>query len=244
MFIDDRAGSAELMKYPAIAAVAELTRLEFGDVAIVGNGAGDEPTLVGVELKSIWDLVSSINTGRLQATQVPGMLALYQIRWLLFFGGYRPGRDGTLELAKGASWRTMRLGSRIVPYGYVEALLLDLAAVGFNVKHVDTEAAAAQWLLVLNRWWLKPHNKHRGLHKFDESGQPSLLPQMDDITHLMARVAKELPGLGFERALAAARHFGSVEHMINAEVGEWREIPGVGPVIAKAVVDVIRRNRL
>lgn len=244
MFIDDRAGSAELMRYPAIAAIAELTRLEFGDVAIVGNGPGDAPVLVGVELKSIWDLVSSIRTGRLQATQVPGMLRLYPVRWLLVFGGYRPGRDGALELAKGASWRTMRLGARIVPYGYVEALLLDLATVGFHVKHVDTEAAAAQWLLVLNRWWGKPWTHHHGMRTFDESGQPSLMPDMDEVTRMIARVAKELPALGFERALAAARHFGSIEHMINAEVDEWREVAGVGNVIARAIVEAVRRTRL
>ena len=73
MLIDDRAGSRDLIKYEPVRSTGELCRLDSADVCLTGNGPNDA-VLIGVEVKSIWDLISSINTGRLQATQIPAML--------------------------------------------------------------------------------------------------------------------------------------------------------------------------
>jgi hypothetical protein len=240
IIIDDRAGSDRLMLYPALSGVAELSRLEFGDAAFAGNGP-DGPILVGVEVKSIFDLISSMNTGRLQGTQIPGLLANYDESWLLYYGAYRPGTDGHLEVRRRGQWRRHRLGTRDVPYGYVEAFLLDLVAVGVHVKRVYDEGEAVAWLMCAYRWWSKPWEKHHGLRAFDKSKSgPSLLPDIDDDVRFRAMVAKELPGLGFERAVAAARHFPSVSAMVNASVEDWSHVKGVGKVIAKAVHSAVR----
>lgn len=241
LLVDDRAGSRDLMRYSTVSAIAELTRLESGDACLVGNGPKDAPVLVGVEVKSIWDLISSMNTGRLQGTQIPALLSTYDVCWLLYYGSFRPAADGTtLEVRRQSRWRTFRLGTREVPYGYVEAFLLDLAATGIRVHRVYDLREAAAWLAVLYRWWSKPWSKHHGLRSLDNSRDLSLMPGMDDSTRLRASVAAQLPGVGFERALSAANYFPTVKSMMDADAAEWSCVPGIGKVIGKAVESAIR----
>jgi hypothetical protein len=242
IYVDDRAGSIDLIKHEPLLSTAEVTRLDSGDVMFCGNGHAG-PVLVGIEVKSIYDVVSSINTGRLAATQLPALLATYDVTWLLIYGTYGPGVGGRLETYRGKRTRGFRLGSRHVPYGYLEGFLCDLAASGVAIKTVGSEYAAAQWIGVLHRWWSKSWDKHKGLRAFDRSRQVGLVPGVDPDTHFRACVASQLPGLGYERAMAAAAYFPSVVSMVTADVSDWQRVPGVGKVIAGAIVEAIRRKR-
>jgi ERCC4-type nuclease len=240
IYVDDRTGSRDLMKYKSISSCGELCRLDSADVMLIGNGPNDATTLVGVEVKSVWDVLSSANTGRLQATQIPAMLRTYDVSWLLYYGGHRVARDGILEVFRHGHWASLKIGNRPVPCGYLEALLLDLSVLGVSTHRALDMAEAAQWIGVLARWWSKPWGKHRGMHTLDRSRDVSLMPGMDPAIHQRAKVAAQLPGVGFERAVAAARHFPSVQSMINATADEWALVPGVGRVIAKAVTEAVR----
>lgn len=266
MLIDRRAGSENLMRYEPVKTRGQLCTLDSGDVCILGNGPDNEPYLVGVEMKSIWDMVSSMNTGRLQGTQIPAMLDYYRIPWLLIYGPYKPGPQGELLIPArggrprvketnsgiklrttqqtikggGITWRPLVLGRRPVPYGYLENFLFDVAAVGFNIKHVYDEREAAVWLGWLENWWSKPWSKHRGMRALDRSRELSLMPEMDEDTHQRARIAAQLPGVGYERAVAAARYFTSVRAMINADAGEWEKVDGIGRVIARTVERTVK----
>lgn len=253
LYIDDRAGSRDLLDYPCVADIAEITRMEFGDAMIVGNGPEDTTVSVGVEVKSVHDLISSINTGRLQATQLPGLLRDYEQPWLLWFGSVRAGADGRLEIrhrkraggsrrSADGQWKTFRLGNRDVPYAYLASQLFDISTTGVRVAHVYDEAEAAVWLYCLHRWWSKPWHHHKGLRVLDSSRDVSLMPSMDDHTRLKVCVAKQLPGVGFDRAMSAAGHFKSVVDMVVAPTQEWEKVPGIGRVVAKSVVDAVRRQ--
>ena len=236
ILIDDRAGSKELIRHSPLNKEGELCRLESGDALIVGNGP-DGKLLIGVEVKSITDLISSMSTGRLQATQIPAMLEEFDISWLLHYGRYRPSSvtGGLQVLGKNNAWRNYSIGSRPVPYGYVESMLLTLSALGIKIKRVSTEAEAARWIGVLSRWWQKDWKEHKGMRAFDKSRDLGLLPHMNQGEALRAKVAAQLPGIGFERALLVAKHFHSVSDMVQASVAEWENVEGIGKVIAKAV---------
>ena len=52
---------------------------------------------------------------------------------------------------------------------------------------------------------------------------------------LMRRVAKELPGIGWERSLVVEAKWDSVRDMVNAPVEEWLELDGIGKGIASRV---------
>lgn len=68
----------------------QLCTLSSADVAIPGNGPSGS-ILVGIEVKTFSDLLSSLDSGRLQATQIPAMCEDYpDERWLLIIGDYRP----------------------------------------------------------------------------------------------------------------------------------------------------------
>ena len=236
LYIDDRAGSKDLMQY--LPPESELMRMEFGDALIIGNGPTG-PVTVGVEVKSIHDLLQSASTGRLAGHQLPGMLASFDVPWLLIYGPYRPGDGGVLQVLSGKKWQGYRIGSKLVPYGYIESFLFDVQATGCRVKHVYNAEEAAKWLMTLHRWWSKEWHQHKGLRAFDNSKNLSLLPGLSAEKELIARVAKELPGVGFDRAMAAAGHFTSVVEMVLATQKDWEQVPGIGKVIAKAVVGAV-----
>lgn len=240
VLIDDRAGSSDLIDHPPLSTIGELCRLDSGDVCLTGN-APNGPALVGVEVKTVLDLIASCNNGRLQARQIPQMLDDYDVVWLLYYGAYRPSiRGNTLQIQKGRQWVGYRLGGRAVPYGYVEGMLLTLSAVGVRVKHVYDIREAAEWIGVLHRWWSKEWADHKGMKTFDNSRQMSMMPGVDGETMLRAQVAGQLPGVGYKRAMAAAGHFGSIREMVNASAEEWGEIEGIGKVVGKAVEDAVK----
>lgn len=250
ILIDNRAGSSDLISYPPLNVHGELCRLSAGDISITGNGPRG-PVRIGVEVKSITDLISSFSNGRLQDTQIPGMQKEYDVLWLLYYGVYRPSPvDGSLEILRGKrGWQGYQIGARAVPYGYVESFLLTLTAVGVHVKRVqhlrkdEALAECAEWIGVLARWWSKPWTKHRGMHAFDFSGAMSLgMPGVDAHTHMLARFAMQLSGVGYDRALAVARHFQSIIDMVAADESEWAKIPGIGKVIAGSAVSEMRRR--
>lgn len=247
--IDDRAGSRELILLPPLDSIAKLVRLRSADISLVGNGPDETPMLVGVEYKSIFDLLASISTGRLQATQFARMIEDYDILYLLYYGEYRCGANGDLQVAKRrdysslARYTTHKIGARVVPYGYLEKFLFTASALGVRVKHVAFPIEAAEWVGCLARWWEKPWAAHRSLHTFDNSRAMSLTPFKAGDDPILAKVAAALPGIGFGRALAVARHFPSIEAMIEAPAEEWARVAGIGKVIAASVRRAITATR-
>lgn len=234
--IDDRAGSSQLAH---LIPGSHLVRLPSADVAFPGHGPDGE-VLVGVEVKSVQELVSAIQSGRLQGTQVPGMLGDYDVVWVAYYGLYRRGGEGELEMWRGGEWRAWSIGKRPVPWSYVESFLMTLAASGVRVKHAHSLKELAHWVHLLARWWGKAWGKHRGLCGFDNSRVPTLMPGMDEREHMRAKMAMCLPGVGYERARAVAAHFPSVEEMVGATEGEWEEVVGVGKVVARAVKEAMK----
>lgn len=234
ILIDDRAGSKDLVSHSPLDELGTLCRLDSADVAFPGNGPGGAIT-VGVEVKSIFDLISSADTGRLQATQLPAMQRDYDAIYLLYYGLYRPHPNNhSLQLYRRGKWVNHSLGKRAVPYGYVESFLLTLESTGLHTKRTGSIEEAAQWLGCLYRWWSKPWSKHRGLHTFDNSRNLAM-PEVSPELRIRARVAAQLPGVGYEKAMAAARHFATVSEMVNASADDWQEVPGIGKVLAKSI---------
>lgn len=232
--------------------------------------------MIGVEVKSITDLISSIETGRLQASQIlgpRGIVANYDVRWLLYYGDYRPSPDDgvTLQVLRFSKrhnrdlWMNHSLGSRTVPYGYVAAFLASpsLTELGVNTQRVADMREASAWIGVLHRLWSKPYDKHTSMRVFDSTRDKraggtnggngsgaaspltlSALPHsLDPITEQIARTAATLPGIRFERGVAAARHFQSIRAMVTADAKQWEEVPGIGKVLSRSIVDTVRRER-
>lgn len=253
VLIDDRAGSKELIEYHPLDQYGRLTRLRSADVCIAGNGPEGD-IVVGIEMKSITDLLSSCAQGRLQDTQVPAMKEDYDVLWLLHYGVYRPDNDGFLEILRGKRWSRYQIGARPVPYGYVIGLLNDLSYFGVNlwrVSHLsrlDCLRECAEWIGCQARWWNKRWKDHKGMNVFDKSGgvkaKGAVLRQLDPETYRKALFADAIDGIGYDRAVAAARYFPSVWEMVNASSKEWQQISGIGKTIADSAVRQIRKESM
>ena len=73
---------------------------------------------------------------------------------------------------------------------------------------------------------------HSSLKKFFTSPMsPVLLTRPS----LVRRVAKELPGIGWERSLAIEQRWPTVREMVNASTNEWVELDGIGKGIASRI---------
>jgi len=280
ILVDDRIGSKDLASSPYLSSpnfTTTLCRLPSADIAFAGNGPNDSTLMIGVEIKSIRDLVSSLRTGRIQDTQIRGMLSDYDVRWLLVYGEWRgdPG-SGRLQIKVGKGWadyassfgsrssrqavgttpRAGRVGispraavrptpkSQVKPFSILrlDSLFFSLANLGVHTKTVSDKVQAAMWISELAHWWAKSWESHKSMELFDESRAVVRTMGMSETVYRRARVAAQLPNIGYRRALDVANHFGSIHEMVTAGAGEWESVEGVGPVIAEAVVRAIREG--
>lgn len=257
ILIDNRAGSRDLADMPILEGFCDLVQLDFdvdgkqvpcGDVMLTGNGPTGTIS-VGVELKQLSDALSSISTGRLGATQIPRMLRVFDVVFILTYGNYRVGPNNYLQVRRGHSWQQYKLGRRPVPWSYFEGFLLSaqiqasLLSKPLFHKHVYDINEAAHWIRVLDAWLEKPWAKHRALAVFDKSREMSPLPNADPVEEQIARTAASLPAIDWVRGWNVAREFESVEEMMDASIKRWRSIKGIGPVIAQSAYDAIRRKK-
>jgi ERCC4-type nuclease len=236
LLIDDRIGSKDLLRPLQLFGVpAELMRLEFGDFAFIGRGEGGRPIHVGVELKETRDLIKSLETKRIAGHQLGGLLTTYDRPWLLTEGIWRANDDGVLEVFSGG-WRPASVGPRHIMARELDAQILTLCIRGgISHHHCSTRTDTIRWLSVLYHWWcdknMDAHKSHLAFH------QPDLDRALLETPSFTRRVAKELPGIGWEKSRVVEEFFGgSVRRMACAPMQQWTQIPGIGPKIASAVV--------
>lgn len=249
ILIDDRAGSRDLIRHPPLDSpdpnLVTLCRLTSADVCFTGNGPTG-PLMVGVEVKSISDFLSSTRNGRLASTQLTAMIEDYRVRWLLLYGTHRCGRWGRLEILQEERdprprcarpresteaaaplmvWNPAKIGAKEIEFATFKKWLCAISTQGFTYDHVHSPAEAAVWLHSLYTWWQKPWHQHDLFRTFDNSRTLPLIPNLSPAIEARAIVAAKLPArIGFKMALAAARHFPSIRAMVNATAQEWAEV--------------------
>lgn len=242
ILLDRRIGSSDLYQpLRSYGIEVALTTIDIGDAAWLGRGAGEFPMPVGVEIKRVGDLLSSITSGRLSGYQIPKLIRTYTHVWLVVEGRYRSGIDGVLETRQGAVWGPHSTGKRAFTYREVEAFLTTLEVrTGIHVRHTFDRPETAALIATLYHWWtsktLDEHKAHVALYS------PVLDAGVLYQPTLTRRIAAELPGIGVGRSGAVADHFGSPRDMINASEEEWIGIPGIGKGIAKKIIEAVIRK--
>ena len=234
ILIDPREGSADLLPY--LKDIAEFSPLESGDIAIIGNGP-DGSITVGVELKSVMDAVSSLETGRIGA-QLRRMLSVYNHTILLIHGIHYRGMDGSLiRHRSGDQPVKVRLGKRIITWSFLESFLVTAQLkAGVHVTKVDDLNEASAYIRILYKWLERSWESHSGMVTI-QSDAPVHLDLADNLVYKMAN---QLPGVGPGRAADAARRFKSVTEMVEADEKDWAEIPKIGPKTAAGIVRAVR----
>lgn len=259
VLIDNREGSADLCTIPPLDTVCRLTTLKSGDAVFTGQHSTGDVT-IGIEVKTIADLVSSSRSGRLQDVQLSAMIPNFHSSWLIYYGIYRPQERGPGILIyneKRERWELLQIGRKgkwRVPYSYLQSITVEMAELGVNIFHVSTKVDVAEWIYKTYLWWQKPWDQHKFMQVFlqdsslatglDKSrqrkrGRREDAKREDDGVLRVARVAAGLPGINFTRGVRAAKRFRSVRAMIMATEDEWKRISGIGDGIARTVCRAI-----
>lgn len=145
--------------------------------------------------------------------------------------------------------------TRYLSFSYVESFLVSLGDIGIRHHHCDDLQQCAEWVYFLyskrQQSWAR---QHRNLRAFDVSAPAPTTTRaslrdslhelgehhaLDEKTRIRAGILKELPGVGYEKSIQAARHFPSTRAAINATKDEWEKVPGIGKVIAREVDRVL-----
>ena len=245
ILVDNRIGSACLVPpLQHLGIPCELTQLEYGDAAFVGNGPYG-PMSIAIERKTLNDLIESMRNGRLTGHQLIGLRKNYDLCYLLIEGIFTPSYDGSgtiMQLTEKNYWRAIPQNS--VKYKELDSFLCTLTSkCGVIVLKSANIWESSHILGNLHRWWSREwdeHESHFGMYtpKFMPTGGEVLLTKAS----LLRRIAKELEGVGYTRSKAVEQHFSSVEAMVNATVKQWMEIEGIGKITAERIVKSIREN--
>lgn len=238
ILVDDRAGSKELFRY-LNQDLAILTRLEFGDLMFGGNGPGGQTVSIGIEHKTIGDLLSCIDNGRFAGTQLPGLLHEYEYVYLMVEGIWRGDPEsGVLQGWHKGKWTSIQYGKRAWTYHEVESWLNTMSVIcGVIVIRTSTKQESAQAVQSLYGWWGKKWANHKSHMAADRSGHRSKKDVVLTPVSRMRQIAMDLPGIGWGRSAAVEAHFPNIRAMVNADVKEWMKIDGIGKVTANQIVE-------
>mgnify|MGYP000429758981 CR=1 FL=1 len=240
IFVDDRTGSKELAEVHHIRSRVELTRLEYADAFFWGNGPEGMPVPIGIERKTILDLVNSMDSGRLGGHQLRGLASHYSHVYLLVEGLWKPDRDGVLCRWVKGGWKPVEMGSRRYMARELERYLNSLMVMGgVHLWRTAGLEESGRWIGEMYGWWSKDWDKHRAVGGGNGAGRSPVGVPMKRPS-LVWRVTKELDGVGWEKGRAVADRFGSILDLALADSRDLQKVPGVGKKIAEGIVKQIK----
>lgn len=242
IYVDDRAGSDSLIKlFPQD--LVEVCRLDSADVMFFGAGRGGEQVAVGIEFKSLDDVLKCICDGRFAGKQNIRMAEEYDERWLLVEDETRIGVDDQLQAYRRVKgqyrWVDARCGNRYFKWADYEAWIATMTyKTGLKVRQVKDRRETKHWVMTQYRWWQGGWDKHKSDQVRDQSGRPSLVK-----ASALREFAATLPGVGWGKAANVEKYFISIHDAVNAHNSDWEKVEGIGRIMAERIVEVIRNGR-
>ena len=234
ILVDAATGSIELLEplqragYPA-----EKANLEYGDFAWQGRGEGEAHLHIGVERKTIGDLIGSLRSGRLCGHQLGGMQRSYDVNWLLVEGEYRVDKQNYITTPSRGGWRRAH-GNMTLDELNKELSTLCLRG-GLYLWHTIDTRHSVRWIGAHYRWWTDRALDQHSSHLIIYHPQP-LVP----VSQFRQTVAT-LPGVGYKTSLWAEQQFKTLRRAFMANAMDWQDVKGVGTVTAKRIVEAINK---
>ncbi len=223
IYIDRRVGSVDLCE-PLLAAglPAQITELEYADLAFEGQGAKGTTLSIGIELKNINDMVGSLRSGRLAGHQLPGLRQTYDRAWVLCEGQWRHDDVGNLVSYQGKYRGWKPLPGKMSAFELEKQLLTIELCGGVHVRHCTTRRDSLRFIGSLYRWFtdkaMDAHTSHLAVHN------PPVLVAVSDFRQAVMR----WPGIGLKASKAVEVRFkSSIARAGAAGVDEWAAIETV-----------------
>ena len=244
ILVDERVGSREqLQTLRSLGVDAELGGRLDADFQFDGFGPHGS-VLIGLERKTIQDLLNSMRDKRLAGQQLGGMLNCYDICYIVVEGIWRRGRGtGLVEVLNG-SWRPSRGNHR---YAEVDRFLCSLEELaGLRIRRTADEEESCAAIADLYLWWQKPYEEHKSLRvayaPAPKAARKGHRPQMfRSAPTLLETWVNALPGIVDGRAIEIAKNFVSPRDLANADLDRWLAIKGqrIGKKSAQKILEAI-----
>lgn len=242
ILIDSRTGSKELIPYlqrMSMNVKVEQTTLEFGDACFEGNGPQGK-IVVGIERKSLSDILNCIDDARFAAHQLPGMKAMYGWNIVMVEGVWKP--DSTtgylMECIRTLEWRPFRYRTQMTRYSKLFRFLLTLQVSGIGVIITRDMEHTAYNILECYHYFEKRWEDHTSLLETQKLNMPSLTGRPS----LVRRWASELDGIGVKHGMEAERLFRTPYELASSDESDWIKVPGVGAKLARSIVRQIHET--
>lgn len=183
-----------------------LTTLPAADFAFTFSGPENLPALMGIERKTITDMMSSIRLQRLSGEQIPKLLDHYQSHvFIVLEGIYRINtQTGYLEWPRRDSngkrvWVPIKLG-KYPMYGaeVVNALNTIQLKTPIKIWRTGTPEETVDWVVGLWDWGQKDwdsHSAHVGIHTPSEYVTVGKASTVRRVSYALNKVGWELSGI-------------------------------------------------
>lgn len=228
----------------------QLWTLKSADVCFRAKGP-DGGIMAGVEIKSISDYLQSFMSARLQYTQMRDMSARYNLRFILIVGRCRPDKNGLIEIFNESKNKWDEPHTAFKYDNFIKSRLTPSICNRFIIDFAETYDLAARWISNLYEIWTKPFYTHSSMRvmtdlgdiddeterreketrdflvagRFGDQDCLGLTSQpLDARTQQVMKFARAMPHVGYERALAVARHFDSWYDAVNGTQAQWEAI--------------------
>lgn len=236
LLIDSATGSNELeIPLRKMGLPVEKMHLEFGDIAFMGRGEGGAPLYVGIELKKVGELVTSLRTKRFQGHQLLGLTRDFDRRYLLIEGDFHHDDQGRAVVFRGTGKPKPLPGAPSAVALEQEVINLQTRG-GCWVRHTATRRDTLRFILACFRYWtdkdLDAHKSHMAIYAPDLD--KGLLTPPSDFRKALTVL---LPGIGFAVSKAVEDYVGAEERLrvqvlrvLGMKEAEWAtlEIPHRG----------------
>lgn len=238
ILIDSRVGSKELLpKILMKRAKAELSNLGFGDLCFEGNGPGGK-MLIGVERKTLHDMLHCIDDSRYTAHQLPGMLNWYGRSYLLLEGLWKPHDESEFLMQgfrDGSSWGHCNYRTKPVLYSKLRRYLFSLSLAGVDILYTRDLTHSAIDVLELFNYWQKRWEDHTSLREV----QRVALPTFHGKVPLVRKWAADIDDIGVKYSERAETLFKTPIKLAQADELQWMRIDGIGAKTAKKIISQV-----
>jgi len=234
-------GFAYLFRQHRAALPTQIRMLPAADFCFTGHASLS--SMIGIERKTLKDLLSSKRSGRLAGEQLPKLFDQYdpQLVFLLLESDYRVNAaTGALEERfdpYSRKWYPTVIGRQAMLGMELDSFLTTISLkTPITVVHTRNPEETVEFICSLHHYFQEPLHKrhdHIAIHV------PALHSNITKAS-TVRRVAYALDGVGWERSFAVAERVKNVVELVGMTPTQWEELPGFGKTLAKRVWKEIR----
>lgn len=253
---DPRAGSKDLLDpLQKRGLPVELKQMEFGDLAFIGNGPNGRPVSIGIEHKTLSDMLSCLATSRFTGHQMPGLRRQYESAWLLVENRWLVDQEGYLMMLRRGGLERLAWGrGNGMQRRTLQKHLMSIEfCAGIHVRLTETREETLDWIHSLYSWWTGKEFEQHG-SDFGWAPPEAWVAEAADSGELKPwsgarQWARLIPGLGAKFSKVAAefaKHRPENLGPITEEEWAGLQYPGgkrLGPAKAKSIKRWMRGDK-